>query len=316
MEKSEDNLIEWIANRVGAGRTRDGDIVGIGDDMAILQTNGATILTAADMLLDGVHFDTRRHSLRQIGRKALAVNLSDCAAMAASPWGALVSVALPADWPMTHAQELFDGIAELAEQFDCRIIGGDTNSWNKPLAIDVTILARPFDGIRPVERRAAQVGDAIYVTGALGGSLASHHLSFVPRVIEAHALAESLGANLHAMMDLSDGLSTDADRMAKASNVGMIFNASSLLAVASDTAKFSAANADDLIRAVVSDGEDFELLLTTAPNITDDAMATITASTGMPITRIGEVVADSGIWLNTKDGRRTPMAPTGWRHFQ
>lgn len=317
MQKSEDNLIAWIAERVGPQADAPG-IVGIGDDMAILRQGDATILSAADMLLDGVHFDTHTHSLRQIGRKALAVNLSDCAAMAARPWCAMISVALPDDWAMDRACDLFEGLAELAEQFDCRIIGGDTNSWNKPLAIDVAILARAYDGIRPVERRGARPGDALFVTGKLGGSLAAHQMSFTPRVHEARQLATLLGDDLHAMMDLSDGLSTDAPRMARRSGVGMAFDTTSLLGVASDAARLSAATDADIVRSVVGDGEDFELLFAVAADIADDIPGAIEgdAPEGTCISRIGTVVAEAGVWLIGTDGARRPLEPEGWQHFR
>lgn len=330
MKKGEDNLIAWIADRVGRSRstpqsadTTPGDIVGIGDDMAILRTGDATILAAADMLLDGVHFNSRRHTPRQIGRKALAVNLSDCAAMAVRPWCALVSVSLPADWPMALAQALFEGIAELAEAFDCQIVGGDTNSWNRPLTIDVTILATPWDGLRPIERRGAKPGDAIFVTGRLGGSLAQHHMDFTPRVRAARRLATLLGDDLHAMMDLSDGISTDAPRLAKASGVGMVFERKQLLTVGSDSARMSAANDDALLASVVGDGEDFELMFVVDAarpgNVPEVLKAESTGSDevdSLALTRVGTIVAEPGVWILAADGKRQALAPTGWQHFQ
>jgi thiamine-monophosphate kinase len=324
--KSEDHLIAWIARRFAAATptdARDATRVGIGDDMAILNAGGETILIAADMLLDGVHFDTQRHTPQQIGRKALAVNLSDCAAMAARPWCAVVSIALPRDWSMEQAQGLMEGVAALAEEFDCAIVGGDTNSWDKPLAIDVTILARPYDGIAPVTRAAAQVGDAVCVTGTLGGSLSGKHLDFTPRVAEARQLAETLGPDLHAMMDLSDGLSTDAARMARASNVGIELDRAALLAAASDAVRTQSADYDERLRHVVGDGEDFELLFAVAPNraATPIIAATVRKRlahdrTETPIARIGTIVTEPGVWLIDKDNRRTSLAPTGWQHFK
>lgn len=316
MEKGEDNLIAWIASRAAA----DG-VVGIGDDMAILQLGAETILTAADMLLDGVHFDSRVHSPRQIGRKALAVNLSDCAAMAVRPWCALVSVALPDDWPMERAKELMDGVIELADAFDCRVVGGDTNSWAKPLAIDVTILARPFDGIAPVRRTGARVGDGVFVTGQLGGSLSGHHLGFTPRVAAARELAMQLGNDLHAMMDLSDGISTDAARMATASGVGMELDAGKLMGVASDAARSAATTDDDLLRRVVGDGEDFELLFVVAADRVSEvssvvhAESALSAANDVSVTQVGTIV-EEGVWLRSAGGGREPMTSQGWRHFQ
>lgn len=338
--KSEDNLVAWIARRFAAttpSTSGDSMCVGIGDDMAVLNAGGEAILIAADMLLDGVHFDTSKHTPRQIGRKALAVNLSDCAAMAVRPWCAVVSVALPQDWSMAQAQELINGVATLAEEFDCAIVGGDTNSWDKPLAIDVTILGRPYDGIAPVTRSGAQLGDAVYVTDRLGGSLSGKHLDFTPRVAEARQLAELFGANLHAMMDLSDGISTDAARLARASSVGIEFDKSALLAVASEAARDQSADDNERLRHVVGDGEDFELLFVVAPNRaatlrerraqnnkdrgTNSESARTSSiefnvNSAITVMQIGTVIAEPGMWLTDKDNKRTPLAPTGWQHFK
>ena len=217
MEKSEDQLIAWIASRFPKADLP----IGIGDDMAMLPDSAAGYLVTSDMLMDGVDFKSAVHSPELIGRKALAVSLSDCAAMAVCPRYAMVSVALPNAWTMEQAQGLYLGIEALAKEFNCLIVGGDTNSWDHPLVIDVTVLAEQWPEFAPILRTGALVGDLICVTGELGASITGRHITFTPRVREAMWSFERLGTGLHAMMDLSDGLSVDAARMAKASGMGL-----------------------------------------------------------------------------------------------
>lgn len=294
-----------------------GVVKGIGDDMAILGVAPEGFLIASDMLMDGVDFDAAIHGPRQIGRKALAVNLSDCAAMAVRPCYVLVSVALPAAWSMAQAQELFIGIETLAAEFDCEVVGGDTNSWSQGLVIDVTVIAKPFEGILPVRRDGAQPGDAIFVSGRLGGSLAGHHLDFEPRVREAAWLARELGSSLHAMMDLSDGLSTDGARMAEASGCAMVFNATAIEEVASDAAReMSQRDERSLFEHALNDGEDFELLFAVAAS--DAARLIGLAGSGPKCgwKKIGVAEAGSGICLEAADGQRTQLERGGWQHFR
>ncbi|MFH1418130.1 MAG: thiamine-phosphate kinase [Planctomycetota bacterium] len=337
MAKGEDNLIAWLASR--PTRTQPGVEVGIGDDMAILRAgeddppSGPPILITADMLMDGVHFDTSAHTPEQIGRKALAASLSDCAAMAVRPRYAVVSIALPAGWSMTQAQALYIGMEVLAETHDCAIVGGDTNSWPHPLVIDISIVAVPWPGIEPARRSGVQVGDAVCVTGKLGGSLhpgpadaaggVPHHLCFEPRVAEARWLAARLADRLHAMMDLSDGLSTDATRMAAASGCGIEFDAAALENVVSDAA-LAASQADGRtpLDHLLNDGEDFELLFAVAPTSLaalekSAATGTATGNAKPPalLTRVGTAIEGAGVWLKRGDAPREAIKPGGWQHF-
>jgi len=307
VDKSEDNLIAWIASRFPTGDLP----IGIGDDMAMLPTSEAGILVTADMLMDGVDFDTAVHTPEQIGRKALAVSLSDCAAMAVRPRWALVSVALPNSWSLEMAQRLYLGMEPLAQKYNCRIIGGDTNSWDKPLVIDVMVVAEPWPNVLPIRRDGMQPGDCIWVTGSLGGSLSGHHLTFEPRVAEARELTRRLGAALHAMIDLSDGLSIDANRMARVSKCGVEFDEPSLRSVAADAAR-EASSRDNRAELdhVLNDGEDFELLLAVDPTFQAGLVHPRTC------TRIGMVVSEPGLWLRRADDLKEPIQPRGWQHFQ
>lgn len=331
MAKGEDELIAWIRSRTGPAPS--GLVLGPGDDMAQVRVGAGGLLVACDMVMDGVDFDSAVHTPRQMGRKAMAVNLSDCAAMAVRPRWALISVALPASWTMEQAQELFAGAESLAAEFDCRIIGGDTNSWDKPLVVDVTILAEPWrvgrdlrdhprakeavsrGFIRPVVRSGMQPGDALFVTGRLGGSIREHHLTFTPRVREARALAAALGPDLHAMMDLSDGLSVDAARMAAASGCGVELDEGAVRALHRDVLR-EKKDGRSLTSHVLDDGEDFELFFAVPEFASDRVMACRNEGISCDLWRIGSAIAESGVWLRRMDGGRERVEPRGWRHFR
>jgi thiamine-monophosphate kinase len=279
--------------------------LGIGDDMALLTGRAGHFLLSSDMLLDGVHFDTRTHPLPRIGRKAVACCLSDCAAMAVRPLAVTVSVALPHDWPMSKAQALYEGVFDIAAEFGVAIAGGDTTRWPHPLAVDLAVVAEPHPRVEPITRAGARVGDCLYVTGPLGGSLLGRHLDFIPRVREARQLAESLGDRLHAMIDISDGLSLDLWRICQASGVGAVLEEPLLEAVVSDAATaMSKRDGRTPLGHVLSDGEDFELLFAAA----DDA-----PSMPVPTWPIGSVV-ESGLSLQRADGVVVGLEPKGYVH--
>lgn len=309
MPKSELAFVHWLRSRATTNPLRVP--IAIGDDMAALRARGDLVFITADMLMDTVDFESAKHTPAQIGRKALACSLSDCAAMAVMPIGFLASVALPNNWTMEQAQQLIEGMLPLAEQFHCPLIGGDTNSWNHPLVIDVTVPAQPFPRISPVRRSGAQSGDSLYVSGPLGGSILGRHLTFEPRINEARRLAESLGPDLHAMLDISDGLSLDAARLAEASNVGIELSAAAIEqhAIHADAATLSKQTGRPPLEHALSDGEDFELLVAAAR--TDDFLETPNARWS----RIGQVV-ESGLWLIDPTGHRAPLEPKGWEHFR
>lgn len=295
-------MVEWVRRR---SRTHSSILTGVGDDMAVIAAPARQFLLSSDMLLDGVHFDSTIHTFRQIGRKAVTRTLSDCAAMAVQPTAVLVSVALPKDMPSPSVEELFEAMHVVAEQFGAGVAGGDTARWNAPLAIDITIAAEPFPGIAPIMRNSAKVNDLLFTTGQLGGSMLGKHLAFVPRIQEAHVIATRLGGDLHAMIDISDGLALDLWRICEASGVGAMLNESSLTNVISaDARKCAAKDGVDCLRHVLSDGEDYELLLAVGPSV-DTA--------GLPLIPIGRITA-SGLELTRLDGKVEPLQPKGYVH--
>ena len=308
MAKSELGLIEWVRRQVGDAAP--GVLKGIGDDMAVLQLGAEKLLITCDMLLDGVHFDSTRASLDQIGYKALAVSLSDCAAMAALPLAAVVSVALPNSLTMADAEQLLAGIQRAATLYHCPLVGGDTTSWDQPLAIDVALIGRT-DGIEPVLRSGARPGDAILVTGQLGGSLASRHLEFVPRIAEARLLAQM--APLHAMIDLSDGLSTDLGHICTESNV------SALLDAAAIPISPAARQRPDPLGAALNDGEDFELLLCTKAADADTLLSQWPRHSDVPLSLVGHMIKpdpQNRLFLQCADQPPQPLQPGGYEHFR
>ena len=180
----------------------------IGDDCAIVHIERpSNLLLTTDMLMDGRHFRLQEDGPERVGFKALAVNLSDIAAMAGVPRAALVAIALPQAAAGDVAQGIYAGLAPLADRFAVDLIGGDTNAWDGPLVISVTVIGETTPR-GAVCRSGAKPGDVVLVTGPLGGSLHSgRHLHPEPRVAEALAIHES--APLHAMIDISDGLAAD-----------------------------------------------------------------------------------------------------------
>lgn len=304
----ERDLVDWLRRRL-PGHTRLP--VGIGDDAAELQmTPGANLIATTDMLMDGVDFELLRHEPERVGRKALAVNLSDLAAMAARPVAALVSLALPRQGGEDLAKRLYEGILPLAAEFDCPIAGGDTNSWEGPLVISVTALgeARPD---RRWLRSGAQPGDAILVTGQFGGSILGKQFDFTPRIREALWLAEN--TDVHAAIDVSDGLSLDLARLCEASGCGAELDLATIpIAPAAHELAAQRNDGTAAIDHALGDGEDFELILAVPPSTADDLIAKQPLTT--PLTQIGSFIAEPGLFARRKDGRRLALQPRGYEH--
>jgi thiamine-monophosphate kinase len=287
------DFLHWIRQRQRASPLVK---LGSGDDMAELAwPPGDLLLAAVDQVLDGVHFDSKIHSPRQIGRKVMNRNLSDCAAMAALPAAALATVALPRGRDLDYAKELYFGLEEAGTKFACPIVGGDTGSWDGPLMMTVTILGRSA-GIEPIRRSGARAGDFLFVTGPLGGSLLGRHMTFEPRVVVARQLA--LECRPTAMIDLSDGLSRDLRHICQQSNVGAVIDASAV-PIHPDAVTMSADGRTPLEHAL-HDGEDYELLFTSSQDIKG-------------LHRIGVITAEREILLKEPNGRRK-LEPLGWEH--
>jgi thiamine-monophosphate kinase len=284
-------------------------LVAFGDDMSLLEAGPQPLLWTVDMLMDGVDFDSTAHAWRAIGRKAMAVNLSDCAAMAAAPVGALCAVALSNALSMEDALDMVRGAREYGLSFGCPIVGGDTNSWNAPTVISISIAARCEPGCRPVGRDGARPGDRIWLTGPVGGSLLGRHMTFEPRIATALQINQCLAPR--AMIDISDGLALDLTRVLEASDCGAVLEGTALDgAVHPDALRMAARDGRTPADHALQDGEDFELIVVLA------ADAPVAECARLGLLPVGGIVAEGGLWLATADGQREPIAICGWEHFR
>jgi thiamine-monophosphate kinase len=279
------------------------------DDMAAIHTAEPPLLWTTDMLMDGVHFDSTRHAWHDVGRKAMAVNLSDCAAMAVRPLSALAAVALNNQLSMDDALALHRGAHEFGLRFGCPIVGGDTNSWDAPTVVSITIAARPEPGTRPLRRDGARPGDRICLTGPVGGSPLGRHLTFEPRLDTALAISRQLSP--HALIDISDGLALDLWRILDASACGATLDATALhAAIHPDAVRLAQQDARPPRDHALYDGEDFELIAVLPPDLPPQDFEPLGLRT------IGRIEQPTGLFLQESDGRRLPIERRGWEHFR
>jgi thiamine-monophosphate kinase len=280
--------------------------MGPGDDCALLAASEQPWLVTTDMLLEGSHFKLAEAGPVRVGHKAMAVNLSDIAAMAGRPVAAVVSVGLPRHGASAIAEGLYQGLRTLADAFDTAIIGGDTNTWDGGLVISVTLLGQPTPP-GAVRRAGARPGDWLLVTGPLGGSLLDKHLDFTPRVREAILLQQA--ADLHAMIDISDGLAADAHHICEESKCGAVLYAE---AIPIQDAVNRIQDGRTPLEHALSDGEDFELAFAVSPEDGRRLIATQPIA-GINLTQVGEFLAEKKYLLDEKGVRRR-LEPRGFVH--
>ena len=308
--------------RLGRRLPRGADVeAGVGDDAAVLRPPAGVphLLFACDMLVEGTHFlraGRGRTPAGWIGWKALAVNVSDIAAMGGIPRWAVVSLGLPPATPLRFADELYVGLSRCARHFGVSIVGGDTVRASR-LIIDVAILGTVAAG-RAVLRSGVRPGDVLFVTGRLGGSYESgRQARFIPRLAESQALLRRV--RVRAMMDLSDGLASDLWQMSRASGVRLRIEALRVPVAAAARRCWRrgcrcrvARNLGPVYHALM-DGEDFELLFAVRPA---EARRVPRRVRGCPVTPIGQAMSRGvGVELVHPDGRVKPLVPTGFRHF-
>ncbi|MBI3332760.1 MAG: thiamine-phosphate kinase [Candidatus Omnitrophica bacterium] len=299
----EKGLIRRIARRV---RVDSAVIRGIGDDCAVLKPPlGKYLLFASDMLVEGVHF-RRTADPAAIGWKALAVNVSDIAAMGGVPLHAVISLGLPNGTPVRFVDRIYKGLTRCAARFGLNLVGGDTDRSAR-IVIDVAILGE-VERNRVVCRSGARAGDHLLVTGRLGGSLKSgRHLEFTPRLREARAIGAK--APIHAMIDLSDGLGPDLVRLCEASGVGAVIEAERV-----------PRRPGCSLGQALTDGEDFELLMAVAPPAADHLLAWARRRRNLPcgLTAIGRIVRrpkGTPVKVVDSSGGRLPVSLAGFQHF-
>jgi thiamine-monophosphate kinase len=303
----ENDLLRWFRENLPPHEQL---VLGAGDDAAVIKlTDGKQLVATTDMLMDGVDFRIGEHDPAQIGHKALAVNLSDLAAMAARPVAALVSLCLPQIGGESLAKALYDGLLKTAAKYNVAIAGGDTNSWNGSLVISVTALGEAIPG-REWRRSRARPGDRILVTGSFGGSILGRHLSVEPRVNEALWLADH--ADIHAAIDVSDGLSLDLSRIAEVSGCGAAIDLANVpISPAAIQYGKQPGDGSTPLDHALSDGEDFELIL--AVQESEAARLVANQPLAVPLRDIGRFIDQPGLW-SAEGNRLLPLTPRGWEH--
>jgi thiamine-monophosphate kinase len=316
MDVTEEELLAAIRRVLSGGGP--GVVVGVGDDAAVVTPGAGELVLTIDALVEGTHFDRGLTSARDLGFKAVAVNVSDIAAMGASPRFGLCALTLAPDLDAAWAMELFGGMREACDEHALTLVGGNLAS-GREITVAMTVTGEVADG-RAVTRSGAKPGDALVVTGTLGASAAGlrlsqqrgawderelaairRHFRPVARVGEG-ALLAAHGAT--AMIDVSDGLALDLTRLAQASSVG------ARLALA-DIPVDRAATLEEALGG----GEDYELLATLPADSAGAVETDLKETFGVSLTRIG-VIIDEGLVAVEDDGTERPLEPTGWDHFR
>jgi len=297
-------------------------LIGIGDDAAAWKGDSSIQLATVDSFIQGVHFPSGTASWQELGWKALAVNLSDIAAMGGAPRYALVSLALPPDTEVDNVTTLYTGLLELAKKYKVTIVGGDIS--NAPMVIvNVTVLgSNPRKQI--LTRSSAQAGELIAVTGYLGAAAAglemlTKKLKFepkaaarfkqaffkpTPRIAEGQLLVEQ---GVKTAIDISDGLVADLNQICKASKVGARIDANRVPVEPMVKAGFG----DRALELALAGGEDYELLFTAKAEV----IARIKKADPCPVTAIGEITAGQGVTVIDRRGKPLKMTGAGWEHF-
>lgn len=307
---------QWIKQnfiRPSSAVRRTSDVVvGPGDDAAVLGWEaGRNIVVATDTIAEGTHFDLSVHSLESVGRKALAVNLSDIAAMGSRPDSAVLNFLLPKSFGLGEAKKIFNGVAELANQFSVAIVGGDSNRWGGKLVVGATVLGSRSSSATGWSIAGARSGDAVVVTGEFGGSIHGRHVSFEPRVELALYLANKYQIN--GATDVSDSLSLDLAAMLSASQKQLGADLDlGLIPISKDVQE-----TDPQLRLerALTDGEDFELILAVPSDQVDQLLAddwVVRQPTAL--TRIGTFTDRHDELRAVVDGENRTIEPKGYIH--
>ena len=328
---TESEIIRFIRSRA---RPTAGVVLGIGDDAAVLKVaEGKEVLACCDLLVEGVHFRREWCEPQLIGRKALAVNLSDIAAMGGVPKYAMASVALPGGSPREYIQSLFDGMLQLAETSGVALVGGDTSRSPGPIFIDVSVIGECATG-HAITRSGARNGDLIFVTGMLGGSALglrlleqglrpgdsrlseaakeaiTRQLSPEPRLKLGGLLSAERMAT--AMIDISDGLSTDLGHIAEESRCGALIHAGSIPIADCVTTTARQEGGIEPLDLALHGGEEYELLFTSGRD-NEQRILRLSGETGAKITVIGEITTGSGLSIE-RGGEIQPLVAEGYQH--
>jgi thiamine-monophosphate kinase len=331
-EIGEFGFIERI--RQGCLIRPEGVVRAIGDDAAAFASSAdqVTLLTT-DLLVERVHFLRHAVSGLDLGHKALAVNLSDIAAMGGDPREAFVSIAIPADCGLAYLDAIYGGLTELAAEFEVNILGGDTTASKGDLIINVAVTGRVHEA-ELLRRDGARPGDLLVTTGPLGESRAGLHLILnqIPadtpgfrRLLDVHRRPQphlregrflATSGAVHAAMDVSDGLGNDLAHILKQSAVGARIFADRL-PISRDLKAFCHAFDFDPVQFAVAGGEDYVLLGAVDPRQAKAVMAAYQETFGASLFPIGEITTSGvgAVELVAADGRVMEIRDTGWDHF-
>jgi thiamine-monophosphate kinase len=299
------NEFDLIARLAASLPSNSSVVLGAGDDCAVLESGQPDryLLFKTDAVVEGVHF-TSEAAPEQIGHKALARCLSDIAAMAGKPTAALVTIALPREFKTEHVEQIYAGMNRLAERYGVAIVGGETTSNPERLLISIAVLGE-VQKEKCVLRSGAKDGDALFVTGELGGSRAGKHLDFEPRLAEAQWLSSHFP--VHAMIDLSDGLAGDLRHILRRSGVGAeLLERAIPISRAARLQSRDKSPAKPPLLAALTDGEDFELLFAAPGKMAVPLLdAWKKQFPALRLSCIGRITASPGLKLRDKTGIRS-----------
>ena len=296
----EKQFIEWLKTTLDEQTNTN---PGIGDDAAVftIPPEMKQLLTS-DCLVDRVHFDVSSTSLNLIGRKCVAASISDIAAMCGTPKYVIISIVAPRSFGIDDLKKLCGGMFSIADTYSCSIIGGDFDSHDGPLTINVTVLGLGKQNQLRF-RFATEANDSIFVSGTLGGSRDGHHLSFEPRIELGLALGENQA--VHGLTDITDGLVIDLHSILSSGDYGATLMKSDI------PISPHLANNESAIAAALYDGEDFELLFTASSEYQGHLERT---PGDVAITKIGYITQDPQILLMSDSGDTTLLEVRGYSH--
>ena len=305
----------------------------IGDDAAaFIPAPGQVILVTTDLLVERIHFLRNTTSGFNLGYKALSVNLSDIAAMGGIAREAFISIAIPENCPIDFLEDLYKGMKTLAAEFDVNLLGGDTTRSKVDLIINISVVGSAFEK-EILYRNTARQGDIICSTGYLGDSRAGLHLIIngikadsneLKALLDAHLLPKpylqegrflARQGGVHAVIDVSDGLSSDIGHIAKESNVGIRLY-SEKIPVSNNLEKFCAWYDFDPVEYALAGGEDYTLLCTISPDKVDYIAEDYLKRFRNPLYQIGEITDSGEIKLVLQNGQVRSFVPSGWEHFK
>ncbi|MBI4398183.1 MAG: thiamine-phosphate kinase [Candidatus Omnitrophica bacterium] len=302
-------LIERIRKKIKSSRDI---ILGAGDDAAVMRPPQGYELVTTDALVDGVDFELGKTPARLVGRKLLAINLSDIAAMAGLPKYAVVSMGLVARLSIQWVDEFLSGLLDMAKKYHVALVGGDI-SRAKELWASLALAGETGPGRQWVGRGGAKPGDAIFVTGALGGSISGKHLRFEPRIKEARWLARRFYPT--SMIDISDGFLQDIGHILSQSGVGAEIYAGQIpVSRAAKTLSKQFKKGKSPLEHALTDGEDFELIFTVSEKISRKIPKQVH---GTPLWRVGKILKEKQLILfeSEKRDKKINISKKGFQHF-